>query len=40
MSGTLTELQKLFSLTIVEYFEKQPVWEDIFLAITGKKNEK
>lgn len=40
MSGTLTELQKLFSLTIVESIEKQPIWEEVFLAITGKKNEK
>ncbi len=34
-SGTLTELKKLFPPVKVEYVEKQPSLEDIFLAITG-----
>ncbi len=38
-SGTLTELKKLFPPAEVEYVEKQPTLEDIFLAITGKKGE-
>jgi ABC-2 type transport system ATP-binding protein len=38
-SGTLTELQKLFPPAQVEYVEKQPTLEEIFLAITGKKEE-
>ncbi len=39
-SGTLAELKKLFPPTKVEYVEKQPSLEDIFLAIIGKKEEK
>jgi ABC-2 type transport system ATP-binding protein len=38
-SGTLTELQKLFPPAQVEYVEKQPTLEEIFLAITGKKEK-
>ncbi len=38
-SGTLLELQKLFPPAQVEYVEKQPSLEEIFLAITGKKEE-
>ena len=38
-SGTLMELQKLFPPAVVEYVEKQPTLEEIFLAITGKKEE-
>ncbi len=38
-SGTLVELQKLFPPAQVEYVEKQPTLEEIFLAITGKKEE-
>ena len=38
-SGTLAELQKLFPAASVEYVEKQPTLEDIFLAIIGKKEE-
>src|SRR5215470_2325573 len=34
-SGTLAELKQLFPPTQVEYIEKQPSLEDIFLAITG-----
>ncbi|GHO47076.1 ABC transporter ATP-binding protein [Ktedonospora formicarum] len=36
-SGTLTELKKLFPAAEVEYVEKQPTLEEIFLAIIGKK---
>ncbi len=36
-SGTLTELKKLFPPAQVEYVEKQPTLEEIFLAIIGKK---
>lgn len=40
VSGTLGELKKLFPPTKVEYIEKQPSLEEIFLAIIGKKEEK
>jgi ABC-2 type transport system ATP-binding protein len=36
-SGTLMELKKLFPPAQVEYVEKQPTLEEIFLAIIGKK---
>jgi ABC-2 type transport system ATP-binding protein len=36
-SGTLAELKKLFPPAQVEYVEKQPTLEEIFLAIIGKK---
>ena len=36
-SGTLTELKQLFPPAQVEYVEKQPTLEEIFLAIIGKK---
>lgn len=39
-SGTLTELKKQFPPAKVEYIEKQPSLEEIFLAIVGKKEEK
>lgn len=39
-SGTLAQLRMLFPPTKVEYVEKQPTLEEIFLAITGKKEEK
>ena len=39
-SGTLAELKKLFPPAKVEYVEKQPTLEEIFLAIIGKKEEK
>lgn len=39
VSGTLEELKKLFPPAKVEYIEKQPTLEDIFLAIIGEKNE-
>jgi len=37
--GTLEELKKLFPPVKVEYVEKQPTLEDIFLAVVGKKGE-
>lgn len=40
VSGTLAELKKLFPPAKVEYIEKQPTLEEIFLAIVGKKEEK
>lgn len=39
-NGTLTDLKKLFPPAKVEYVEKQPTLEDIFLAIIGKKEKK
>jgi ABC-2 type transport system ATP-binding protein len=36
-SGTLADLKKLFPSAKVEYVEKQPTLEEIFLAIVGKK---
>lgn len=38
-SGTLADLKKLFPPAKVEYVEKQPTLEEIFLAIVGKKEE-
>jgi ABC-2 type transport system ATP-binding protein len=38
-NGTLAELKKLFPPAKVEYIEKQPTLEDIFLSIVGKKEE-
>lgn len=39
-NGTLSDLKKLFPPAKVEYIEKQPSLEEIFLAIIGKKEEK
>jgi ABC-2 type transport system ATP-binding protein len=39
-NGTLMELKSLFPPARVEYVEKQPSLEEIFLAIIGKKEEK
>jgi ABC-2 type transport system ATP-binding protein len=39
-NGTLADLKKLFPSAKVEYIEKQPSLEEIFLAIVGKKDEK
>lgn len=39
-NGTLAELKKLFPPAQVEYVEKQPTLEDIFLTIIGKKEAK
>ncbi|MDR6551939.1 ATP-binding cassette domain-containing protein [Paenibacillus qinlingensis] len=36
-NGTLSDLKKMFPSTKVEYVEKQPTLEEIFLAIVGKK---
>jgi ABC-2 type transport system ATP-binding protein len=36
-SGTLSQLKKMFPPAKVEYIEKQPTLEEIFLAIVGKK---
>jgi ABC-2 type transport system ATP-binding protein len=38
--GTLAQLKKLFPPAKVEYVEKEPTLEEIFLAIVGKKEEK
>ena len=39
-NGTLADLKMLFPPAKVEYIEKQPSLEEIFLAIVGKKEEK
>lgn len=39
-TGTLSELKEMFPPAKVEYIEKQPTLEEIFLAIIGKKEEK
>lgn len=39
-NGTLAELKKLFPPAKLEYVEKQPTLEEVFLAIIGKKEEK
>ncbi|PZD96532.1 ABC transporter ATP-binding protein [Paenibacillus sambharensis] len=38
-TGTLAELKRMFPPAEVEYIEKQPTLEEIFLAIIGKKGE-
>lgn len=38
-TGTLTELKEMFPPGKVEYIEKQPTLEEIFLAIISKKEE-
>ncbi|MGG0411847.1 ABC transporter ATP-binding protein [Peribacillus simplex] len=38
-TGTLTELKEMFPPAKVEYIEKQPTLEEIFLAIIGKKEK-
>ncbi len=40
VSGTLAELKKRFPAATVEYIEKQPSLEEIFLAIVGANQEK
>jgi len=40
VNGTLADLKKLFPPAKVEYVEKQPTLEEIFLAIIGKKEGK
>ena len=39
-NGTLADLKKLFPPVEVEYVEKQPTLEDVFLAIVRKKEKK
>ena len=39
VSGTLAELKKRFPPAKVEYVEKQPTLEEIFLAVVGKKED-
>ena len=39
VSGTLADLKKLFPPAKVEYIERQPTLEEIFLAIIGKKEK-
>jgi ABC-2 type transport system ATP-binding protein len=39
-NGTLAELKKLLPTAKVEYIEKQPTLEEIFLSVVGKKEEK
>ena len=39
-NGTLADLKKLFPPARVEYIEKQPTLEEIFLTIIGKREEK
>ncbi len=39
-NGTLEELKRMFPPATVEYVEKQPTLEEIFLAIIGKKEKK
>ena len=38
-TGTLAELKEMFPPAKVEYIEKQPTLEEIFLSIIGKKEE-
>ncbi|GAE30352.1 ABC transporter ATP-binding protein [Alkalihalobacillus hemicellulosilyticus] len=38
-TGTLIELKEMFPSAKVEYIEKQPTLEEIFLSIIGKKEE-
>ena len=38
-NGTLADLKRLFPTAKVEYVEKQPTLEEIFLAIIGKKEK-
>jgi ABC-2 type transport system ATP-binding protein len=39
VSGSFAELKKLFPATKIEYIEKQPTLEEIFLAIVGQKEK-
>ena len=39
MNGTLTELKQLLPPAKVEYVEKQPTLEDVFLAMVGDKGQ-
>ena len=39
VNGTLAELKKLLPPAEKEYIEKQPSLEDVFFAVTGRRNE-
>ena len=39
MNGTLAELKQLLPAAKVEYVEKQPTLEEVFLAIVGDDNK-
>jgi ABC-2 type transport system ATP-binding protein len=39
VQGTMDELKSILPPKKVEYVEKQPTLEEIFLAVTGKKGE-
>ena len=39
VNGTLTELKQLLPPTKIEYVEKQPTLEDVFLAIVGEESK-
>jgi len=40
VNGTLTELKQLLPPAKVEYVEKQPTLEDVFLAVVGSRTER
>jgi ABC-2 type transport system ATP-binding protein len=40
VNGTLTELKQLLPPAKVEYVEKQPTLEDVFLAIVGGNGQR
>jgi ABC-2 type transport system ATP-binding protein len=40
VEGTLAELQALLPPATVEYVEKQPTLEDVFLALVGTKGDR
>lgn len=40
VEGTLAELKALLPPATVEYVEKQPTLEDVFLALTARATEK
>ncbi len=40
VNGTLAELKRLLPAATVEYVEKQPTLEEVFLAITGPQTSK
>nr|CEL13042.1 ABC transporter, ATP-binding protein [Kibdelosporangium sp. MJ126-NF4]CTQ98728.1 ABC transporter, ATP-binding protein [Kibdelosporangium sp. MJ126-NF4] len=39
MNGTLTELKQLLPPAKVEYIEKQPTLEDVFLTLVGANSK-
>ena len=40
MNGTLSELKQLLPPAKVEYVEKQPTLEDVFLKLVGNDNDR